>query len=139
MKKRELFSTLVFAMFTMISIVAMAQVNPGVIIIDPGGGIKWDVIVGMFETIGTLSVLVVIITQYIHARGVIGFTLHWTSWAISVACAVIAKIVGLGMFIGLGWLLTVSAGVLAGAAANGIADWQVMQYIFGVIKKMKKT
>jgi hypothetical protein len=93
-----------------------------------------------FVNIGTVAALVLVIIEFVKTKTTVsGFKLHWLSWALAVAIAVIGQLAGLGMFAGLDIVSAIVAGVMAGASANGIADWQLMQKVFGFVKpKIKK-
>lgn len=139
--KKFTFNGLPFiALFGGIFLIACAKSTVDVPQTDDVSVITQKPIDEWFTNIGTVAALVMIVIQFMKTKlnwG--GFKLHWASWALAVAIAVVGHLAGFGMFAGLDIVSSIVAGVLAGASANGIADSQLMQKLFSFIKpKIKK-
>lgn len=127
--------------FLFAAIAAVAQVDTTTVVVDPVSGLPTEEIMkGWFKSIGSVGAVTLAAVALIRSKwNVRGFALHWSSWAIAVVLSWIGYWFGWGAMATLGsgvvgFLWTTLFGVMSGAAANGIADWQVFQLTFGLLK-----
>lgn len=126
--------------FSILFIVLLIAFLPLLLFAQDTGGDPADQFKEAFATFTSLAGLIVVITAFIRkVIDVGGFWAQYLSWVVAVVLGFIGMALNWGIFNNIIWYIGLVYALGAAGLANGMYDWQFLQFLLRLLKLLPKS